>query len=710
MFTSAEQLLPRHLEREHRQEVQLGVKAELEAASKALQFVVAGVRWVEAIPVVEVDREESRDGLKENLEESIAIWNEPGKAFGEVLSVDTERGCINLRYATGPLPPPGTRLFVTVPKYLESLQEVWYDNAWFDRILSWYNGALAKPHFQPGRGLSIGGSRSLRERQQMALQLPAWSTSYLWGPPGTGKTYTVGVLLARMLIERPASRVLLIASTNVAVDQALISVDDALKSERTDVRRAESSRRECARIGSNFRASLYKGRGHLLPAQNDDLLRELAQLEASRPEPDNVVEYAKWKNKVQSVRERLRSRFKDVAGRYRLMAMTATSATFQMDALREAKPFDFILFDEASQLSAAHALALAPLAPSAAFAGDPKQLAPITIAESRFADRWLGQSLFDRMEEGRANNVLLNEQSRMRQEICSLVSTVFYKGQLRVADDCRRDSNWHAARETATTPICGSSPAVWLRVASEGAFNFYYRGPCRKESAELIAGVVEEFIERGTDRDSIVVLTPYHAQRQMIRQALGRRQISGLTIATVHSIQGSERHTVIFDPVQGSSKFFMEEMGGRRLINVAISRAKARLVITLSAGDRQNPQLDQLVTLIDPYVERTSVPTVHHWMGRPDYPKCLVGQEVRVVGLCGMVTRASRLEDRISVMDAERAKELTFQLSILEAKTGGAAGARQPTVAPSANAMKSPRPTIVLRPTVVRVADGSTRR
>jgi hypothetical protein len=39
---------------------------------------------------------------------------------------------------------------------------------------------------------------------------------------------------------------------------------------------------------------------------------------------------------------------------------------------------------------------------------------------------------------------------------------------------------------------------------------------------------------------------------------------------------------------------------GPRLINVAVSRAKARVVLLLSAKDRQNPLLSQIAALANP--------------------------------------------------------------------------------------------------------------
>jgi hypothetical protein len=80
----------------------------------------------------------------------------------------------------------------------------------------------------------------------------------------------------------------------------------------------------------------------------------------------------------------------------------------------------------------------------------------------------------------------------------------------------------------------------------------------------------------------------------MIKKGLKAAELSRIKVSTVHRAQGSQHHTIIFDPVDGASKFILDEAIGPRLINVAISRAKARVVLLLSAGDRANSILDRM--------------------------------------------------------------------------------------------------------------------
>ena len=98
--------------------------------------------------------------------------------------------------------------------------------------------------------------------------------------------------------------------------------------------------------------------------------------------------------------------------------------------------------------------------------------------------------------------------------------------------------------------------------------------------------------------NEILIVTPFRAQRHRIRRRLRELGLADVSVSTVHRAQGGERHTVFFDPVRGDSKW-LRSAEGERLINVAISRAKARLVITLSRGDRENVILDYIAQMAE---------------------------------------------------------------------------------------------------------------
>ncbi|MDC6171468.1 DNA helicase, partial [Paucibacter sp. XJ19-41] len=127
-----------------------------------------------------------------------------------------------------------------------------------------------------------------------------------------------------------------------------------------------------------------------------------------------------WADRVAALREELRAASLQVLRRCRLASMTTTRAAFTLKTLRELSgsdadepPFDLLVFDEASQVSLAHALALMPLGRARLFAGDPQQLSPVLRSPDRGARRWLGRSAFAEMPRQGPSVALLDEQSRM---------------------------------------------------------------------------------------------------------------------------------------------------------------------------------------------------------------------------------------------------------------------------------------------------------
>jgi hypothetical protein len=89
---------------------------------------------------------------------------------------------------------------------------------------------------QPPRRLSdppdpprFNGNREQLEAVTTAL---SWDTSFIWGPPGTGKTRTIGEI--GRAISKQAASLLIVSHTNAAVDQAILAVAESLGSELVD--------------------------------------------------------------------------------------------------------------------------------------------------------------------------------------------------------------------------------------------------------------------------------------------------------------------------------------------------------------------------------------------------------------------------------------------------------------------------------------------
>ncbi len=458
--------------------------------------------------------------------------------------------------------------------------------------------------------------------------------------------------MQQLLVQFPSSRLLLLSTTNAAVDLALIGVDKSLEGLAKKSSAATEARKHCFRVGNHFIASNYEGRLHLLPVKDDSLVAQLAQCEAERPDPQDIHAYSTWKQKIESVRAAIRIAAVGVLKNARLAALTTTRAVFTFGELLERAPYDLVVFDEASQVGLAHLLA-----------GDPKQLAPIVQSEDRKAHHWMGRSAFAYMRELAESTVLLNEQSRMAEPICRVVSNVFYKGQLNVAEDCKNKPDWKKRREPVHTRRIGSTNTCLSNVTRDGIWSQKYHGPIRFESADLIHDLVCD-LRAFQDEKDILVLTPFRAQRTLIRTFLRNANCSRVRVSTVHGAQGSERHTVIFDPVQGENDFLNTEEA-QRLINVALSRAEARLILVLSPGDRRNPILNQIANLMEvACVSHEAIP-IGDLVRQNQFPLCAVGKVIRIQNVIGRVTEVVDNGQRFQLMDFESGRTRTYVVSLV---------------------------------------------
>jgi hypothetical protein len=153
----------------------------------------------------------------------------PGKAPMEVTKISGEglRLVIGVAYDLGAFVPTArlvTNLTMLMRKLIERIEvNAGKENPAAERMLG----------DAPATGLPqsplVTPNVSLNERQLSALESALGrDLTVIWGPPGTGKTRTIGTI-AQCLMQEGRS-VLVVSHTNTAVDQAIMHVATAIKS------------------------------------------------------------------------------------------------------------------------------------------------------------------------------------------------------------------------------------------------------------------------------------------------------------------------------------------------------------------------------------------------------------------------------------------------------------------------------------------------
>ncbi len=562
---------------------------ERELATAGTPFVVTDAWHTGGQPILRI---EPKPGAKatpvdESLGGARLVWGGAEPVRADVLYVDAEESRLVLDGVTGELPHRGEVVVAYPPDFLLPLIDLWKRSDLARQALDVLQPAPSTT--RDGRSSLPLAFAGLRRRQADAVQLAHNRLALLIGPPGTGKTFTVGAMVAHLLASDARLRVLITGPTNVAVDTALLAADDWLERlGRWDLRGTMK------RVGSRFDVRKYASRPHLLPDGVTDAAANLSKLELTEPARVNVQDYAAWTRDVDRARRRLWRDVHEIAITSRVIAVTTVSAYHWYDPLTLDVPrFDVVIADEASQIIQPGAAMLATLGDRIVFAGDPGQLAPVVHTKDARFQRLLSRTAFD---IAGASRVMLDEQSRMVPELCAAVSHAFYGGRLGVCRRALANESWQSARRQSRL---GGEPLARLHIepiATRSLWSPRYNGRTRFQSAEAVLTAVDALMrETGHSSADILVLTPFRAQRALLQAMARQRGLGKLRISTVHRSQGSESRIVLFDPVDADTPF-LKEANGRRLINVAVSRGQAHVIVFASDTDLANPWLARVAT------------------------------------------------------------------------------------------------------------------
>lgn len=544
------------------------------------------------------------DGSDDMEIEDSTLWS------GEILEVDEATGRIFV-IVSDPEHPPTTGSFYVRPfEFLAFLNAVFHEPS-FDQIRE----------MLPGRLLAAEGSvhPDVADYRDVGLPYlkPWWSKgwSILWGPPGTGKTYTTGRQVANVLADQ-SERILIVSTTNRATDAAAISIGRAAK----QVASSELANGSLLRIGKG--ASLQKfaseNLASMLRGTETEFLAQIEELVVGLARATDSETKAHIRKQIKVLREQMR----DAAQRnflddeVRVVVATAFRATtfLRCEQVKESieqgyAPFTTIFIDEAGLISRAAAAALSLLASRrVVLVGDSKQLAPISrIARILPTNQmtWLANSGLSHLESIATEEVgvhVLQEQRRMHFDVCSVVSAYQYDGFLTTAPEVN-------GRGYRIPDVLSDQPRTMWYVLDDDGEDLpsirAERGPGNRSWVRVATTAVLDrlFSDPSLRMSNGMFISPFKAQAKAIASYLATNEMHAWSASTVHSQQGSEADIVIFDTVNaGSYSWPYDEW--KRLVNVALSRSREAIIVLSSRAEMDEPYLRPLLRHLAPRVLR----------------------------------------------------------------------------------------------------------
>jgi len=461
----------------------------------------------------------------------------------------------------------------------------------------------------------------LRHPQLEAVLAASTPVSLLWGPPGTGKTFTIGAMVAALSILD--TKVLVLAPTNVAIDQACLAIDDA----RTrmghplldgQLIRAGKPQLQALEERHHLMAWTRALEDHGRAVQRLRLV--LGILEKRLPgkqgaDRDKVnLDLAATRQKLEALETNRARLLWELAQNATVIATTLTSGLAH-ESIRAALSEQryALVIDEASMVPR---YVLPPFLEHPpihlTLAGDFRQLGPIRRNgndENANCVHWIGHSAFETaglcdeadIQRLEAAGILhmLEHQSRMNEGLCGPVSDVYYEGRLVTVGQPPEPPalpEWPVASCLVVDPATTSLPdfadtrVVLERVKQENRW---------EKSAWIAIGIARQLLE-GSPEKSVLLLSPFRNQADLLRK-LARTHLSefpNVRAGTVHTSQGNEADLVVFDPVNPRHGWLLENFGkgdAPRLYCVAFSRPRQQLVLMARRAElNDNREMKQL--------------------------------------------------------------------------------------------------------------------
>lgn len=409
--------------------------------------------------------------------------------------------------------------------------------------------------------------------------------TFIWGPPGTGKSYTLASIIYA-LYQLGEDRTAVCCLSNVAVDQLLGKLLDVIKKDKQEILPGN-----IYRAGRTLDERIIST-DYLFPKDNTteelrmlikDNIKKIQELKECKMQKTERFVILKAENK--ELREKLKEHTDYLVNSSRLVF--STMSNFILSNNLYDNRFDNLIIDEASMLSQPSLLALGcKISKRLIMVGDFQQLSPIAIVK----DEILQDSVFEmsgidiKHTAHPALHQLLN-QRRSNSKIVDLINKTFYEGKLIPAAKDNLDV-------INSEPFAGR--VIALQKVTDGAVKFTKGGTRQnKVFAENVMALLDEYSQDTSAHFSIGVITPYRGQVSLLKalkferkypEAFDRR----VKIGTIHTFQGSECDVIIYDmvecPVLESGKplkigKLYHGKSGERLLNVAVSRAKHKLIV-----------------------------------------------------------------------------------------------------------------------------------
>lgn len=354
-------------------------------------------------------------------------------------------------------------------------------------------------------------------------------------------------------------------------------------------------KREMASIIADFQILFYQTKHSELEVEIDTLEKELANKDASemaKQMADASMKYLKNKlfrtygnnhDKPVFTLEDLKDNWREVQKEYPIILSTTFSS---VSSLHRDTVYDYLIMDEASQVSVETGALALSCAKNAIIVGDTMQLPNVVTEEDKEKLDFIANACLIKAEYDCARMSFLQSVCKVIPNVPQTLLREHYRCHPKIINFCNQ--KFYGGNLVIMTRDKGEKDVIRAIKTAKGNHS---RSHLNQREIDVIKEEVLPSLSY--DTDEIGVIAPYNKQVNAVKSALEE----SIDVATVHKFQGREKDAIIMTTVDDTITAFSDDPN---LLNVAVSRAKQQFYLVVSGNEQpKDCNISDLIAYIE---------------------------------------------------------------------------------------------------------------